>query len=70
MTDMKKMNEQKLEEVAGGRILITNSEPKVNIVIRSGAGFGFPENLSVKNGYLVKDNRQTRPRRSVSIIFA
>ena len=70
MTYMKKMNEQKLEEVAGGRIWITNSEPKVNTVIRSGAGFGFPENLSVKNGYLVKYNGQARPRRSVSIIFA
>ena len=70
MTDMMKINEQELENIAGGRIWITNLGTMINTVIRSGAGFGFPENLSVKNGYLVKDNRQTRPRRSVSIIFA
>ena len=70
MTDMMKLNEQELEAVAGGRIWITNSEPRMNTVIRSGAGFAFPENLSVKNGYLVKNSRQAGQRRSHGIIFA
>ena len=70
MTDMKKMNEQELETVAGGMMWFANSETKMNTVIRSGAGFAFPENLSVKNGYLVKNSRQAGRRRSHGIIFA
>ena len=70
MTDMKKIDEQELEAVAGGMIWITNSETRMNTIIRSETGFGFPENLSVKNGYLVRNNRQVHQSKSHSIIFA
>ena len=53
MTDMKKMNVQELENVAGGESRIVNTGMKIDAVVRSGAGLGFPQIFSVKNGNAV-----------------
>ena len=53
MTDMMKMNEQELENVTGGENRIVNTGMNVEAVVRSGAGFGFPQIFAVKNGCCV-----------------
>ncbi|MBO7710220.1 MAG: Blp family class II bacteriocin [Lachnospiraceae bacterium] len=53
MTDMKKMNEQELENVTGGESRIVNTGKNIEAVVRSGAGFGFPQIFAIKNGNFV-----------------
>ena len=53
MTEMKKINEMELENVAGGDRRIVNTGMKLDAVVRSGAGFKFPQIFSVKNGNAV-----------------
>ena len=53
MTDMKKINEQELENVTGGESRTVNTGMKMDAAVRSGAGLGFPQIFSVKNGTAV-----------------
>ena len=53
MNEMKKINEMELENVAGGDRRIVNTGMKLDAVVRSGAGFKFPQIFSVKNGNAV-----------------
>ena len=53
MTDMKKINDQELENVAGGESRVVNTGRNIEAVVRSGAGFGFPQISAIKNGNAV-----------------
>ena len=53
MTDIKKINDQELENVAGGESRTVNTGMKIEAVVRSGAGFSFPQISAIKNGNTV-----------------
>ena len=53
MTEMKKINQMERDNVAGGDRRIVNTGMKLDAVVRSGAGFKFPQIFSVKNGNAV-----------------
>ena len=50
---MMKMNEQELENVSGGEFRVVNTGRNIEAVIRSGAGFNYPQIFAVKNGNAV-----------------
>ena len=53
MTDIKKINDQELENVAGGESRTVNTGMKIDAVVRAGAGLSFPQIASIKNGNTV-----------------